>query len=424
MRPREMATVKEIAQTQIGTMTYLGPVTSLTEDDSLTYLHEVITSCLSAHKAQIVLDFAKVTAINSKAFELLFDLHAQAVNKGGWIKVTSLHHVIQDVFIATGVDEHILNIDTSISEKKSANQITRAKRKLGDILIDKGIINEKQIAEATRQQQQTGTRIGHILIEKGWVSEEQMLKCLSEQLNIPYLMLRPGCYDPETARMINRETAYRLEVLPLFKIKGIITLATHVPQSVLNVDEIETMTGCKVRPVLARRQDILDFISEVNVDTNYISEYMNMPGKDHSQAGELSSGFTNIDMVAGDSPVINLVNSMIQRAVHEGASDIHIEPARTKTSIRLRIDGILRETMAPPPEMHSSIVSRIKVMAHMDISEKRLPQDGRIQVTIQGRGVDLRVSTLPGIFGEVVVTRTGSRLRRTMFLYARLTSCL
>jgi len=407
MSPIDMAIVKEIAQTQIGTMTYLGPVPSLTEDESLTYLHEVISSCLSAHKVQIVLDFAKVSAINSKALELLLDLHGHAVSEGGWIKVTNLHHVIQDVFIATGLHEHIHNIDTATNEEqRSANNITRAKRKLGDILLDKGIINEKQIAEATRLQQQTGMRIGHILIEKGWVTEEQMLKCLSEQLNIPYLMLRPGCYDPEIAKLLKRETAYRLEVLLLFKIRGVVTVATHVPQSVPNVDEIETITGCKVRPVLARREDILDYINEVHAETNYISDYMSVLGKSSSHNKQLlPNSFTNIDTVSGDSPVINLVNSMIQRAVHEGASDIHIEPARSKTSIRFRIDGILYETMAPPSEMHSAIVSRLKVMANLDISEKRLPQDGRIQVTIQNRSVDLRVSTLPGIFGEVVVLR-------------------
>ena len=402
-----MAIVKEIAQTQIGTMTYLGPVPSLTDDESLTYLHEVISACLSAHKPQIVLDFAKVSAVSSRALELLLDLHGNAVSADGWIKVTNLHHVIQDVFIATGLIDHIRNIDTTSSEPHhSTKTITRAKRKLGDILLDKGIVNEKQIAEATRLQRETGMRIGHVLIEKGWVTEEQMLKCLSEQLNIPYIMLRPGCYDPDVARLIKRETAYRLEVLPLFKIRGVLTLATHVPQSVPNVDEIETITGCKVRPVLARREDILDYVNEVHAETNYISDYMSVLGKGTAHGRQLlPNSFTNIDSMSGDSPVINLVNSMIHRAVHEGASDIHIEPARTKTSIRLRIDGILHEAMAPPVEMHSAIVSRLKVMANLDISEKRLPQDGRIQVSIQSRGIDLRISTLPGIFGEVVVLR-------------------
>ncbi len=283
---------------------------------------------------------------------------------------------------------------------------TKPRKKLGEILLERELITEEQIAEAICLQAQFGKRMGQVIVERGWVSEEDMLAVLSEQLDIPHVWLRPGLYDPEAVFLLGKETARRLEVLPLFKVRSQLSVATADPQALPRFDEIETRTGLKVRPVLARRGDIRKQIEEAYAGTGLVTDYV----EDLEESFELVESvipddFTTIDEMAEGSPVINLVNAVIQRAVREGASDIHIEPSRQKCRVRFRIDGVLYEVMSPKIEMHAAIVSRLKVIAGLDIAERRLPQDGRIQVSTQGRVVDLRFSSLPGIFGEKVVLR-------------------
>ena len=173
-----------------------------------------------------------------------------------------------------------------------------------------------------------------------------------------------------------------------------------------SIDEVEERVGCSVRPILAGREDILRALNESKVGGEYAAELISLVDDDFEVVeNALPDDYAEIDQMAAGSPVINLVNSLIQRAVQDGASDIHIEPFRTQTRIRYRIDGLLYEFQAPRIELHAPMVSRLKVMANLDISERRLPQDGRIQVHTQGRSVDLRFSSLPGLFGEKVVLR-------------------
>jgi type IV pilus assembly protein PilB len=193
-------------------------------------------------------------------------------------------------------------------------------------------------------------------------------------------------------------------VLPLFVVHNTLTLATGEPQAIHSIDEIKARTGCKIRVVLALPGDIRRVRDDAYGGA--------MPEFIHSEANDLElienqipDDYTQIDQMAGASPVINMVNAVIQRAIHDGASDIHIEISRNRARIRLRIDGIMYEVMAPRVDQHPAIVSRLKVMANLDIAERRLPQDGRIQVATQGRTVDLRFSSLPGIYGEKVVLR-------------------
>ncbi len=286
------------------------------------------------------------------------------------------------------------------------NTATEIKRKLGDILLERKLVKEEQISEAMRLQNQFGRRMGRILVEKKWISEEDMLSALSEQLCIPYVWLRPGMYDPAAVALLDRASAVRLDVLPLFKVRSHLYLATSDPQSIPTFDEVESRTGLKIRPVLARLSDIRKNTPEAYSGGEVISDYMDDLTEDFQLVeSQLPDDYTAIDEKAEGSPVINLVNAMIQRAVREGASDIHIEPSRAKCRIRFRIDGMLYEVMTPKLEMHAAIVSRLKVTANLDIAERRMPQDGRIQVATQGRIVDLRFSSLPGIFGEKVVLR-------------------
>ena len=278
--------------------------------------------------------------------------------------------------------------------------------RLGNILVDRKLITPEQVEDALALQDETGQRFGQIIVEKGWINNKKLLDILSEQFGLPSIWLRPGIYDPEAVKLISKETALRLELLPLFKVREMLVVATAAPQSIPRFDELEKRTGLKVKTILAEQGEILKTIEEAYAGLAVFSDFIG----DLDEYFELVEtaqfdDYTVIDSMAEGSPIINLVNSVIQRAVHDGASDIHIEPSRTKCRVRFRIDGILYEVMAHKLEMHAAVVSRLKVIAGLDIAERRLPQDGRIQVSTHGRIVDLRFSSLPGIFGEKIVLR-------------------
>jgi type IV pilus assembly protein PilB len=310
-----------------------------------------------------------------------------------------------DVLTVTGVAEQVALYDAQPDAQPPAARPARGgQAKLGDILVERGVVSAGQVAEAARLQEQTGKRMGFIMVEKKWLSEAALFEALAEQLDLPFVNLRAGLYDPVAVSLLEREVARRLNVIPLFMVENTLTVATGEPQAVHSIDEIRARTGCKVRVAMAPPADI----NRVRDDAYGGA----LPDFVHSEADDLQlienripDDYTQIDEMAGASPVINMVNAVIQRAIHDNASDIHIEISRNKSRIRLRIDGILYEVMSPRVELHPSIVSRLKVMAHLDIAERRLPQDGRIQVMTQGRTVDLRFSSLPGIYGEKVVLR-------------------
>jgi type IV pilus assembly protein PilB len=194
--------------------------------------------------------------------------------------------------------------------------------------------------------------------------------------------------------------------MPLFRVRSVLYLATAKPQDMPTFEEVSERLHCEVRPVLARKEDILKLLNESIGLDDMSFDMIGDVDEDFEVVENLHvDDYTAIDEAAAGSPVVNLVNSIIQRAVHDGASDIHLEPFRTHSRIRFRIDGLLYEFTAPRAELHPALVSRLKVMANLDIAERRLPQDGRIQVQTQGRSVDLRFSSLPGLYGEKVVLR-------------------
>jgi len=262
------------------------------------------------------------------------------------------------------------------------------------------------VAEAIELQKKSSRRIGQIIIDKGWATENDVLNALSEQLSIPYIRVRSGIFDPLVALLIKKNTASRLRVLPLQRVRDTIYVATGDPQAIPAFDEIEQHTGLRVQPVLARREDILRCLNDAYSGNTGSLELLGDVDEDFEVVeSALSDDYAAIDEMAEGSPVINLVNSLVQRAIRDSASDIHIEPSRSKSRVRYRIDGVLYEITSLKSELHPAIVSRLKVMANLDIAERRLPQDGRIQVHTQGRTVDLRFSSLPGLFGEKVVLR-------------------
>ncbi len=406
-RAQDDAPASEIISTRIGVMTYLAPKTSLASTNAITDLREAVSACISKREAQIVINLSSVEYINSEGLEVLLDMHNQLVRLGGWLKVAQVNKLVREIFYISAIDEIISIIDMAMDGNKIFTRPDRVKgRKLGDILVEKALISQKKLDEIISLQVKSGKRLGRILVQKGIVSERDMMVALAEQLAMPFVNLRAGLYDPEVVETLDKETATRLSALPIFRIKDKILVATSDPQALHNLNEIEERTGFRVSPVLALEENIIKSLNEVNSGNDLTSNLIFDVEDDFEVVDtNVTTDQISIDELAAGSPVINMVNSLIQRAIHDKASDIHIEPSRNKSRIRFRIDGLLYEAMTVKPELHPAVISRLKVMANLDISERRLPQDGRIQVYTQGREVDLRFSSLPGLHGEKVVLR-------------------
>ena len=397
---------QEILRNRVGAMTYLAPKSKLT-GETIQLFKSIVSDCINNNETKLVIDLATTALINSQALETLLDIQDELIKLGGSLQLTNVKANILEVFQITGVKNSVSIInqdgDTSAS---SIHDNYKDNLRLGDILLAKGIITSSQIEEGLKLQEATGKKLGQVIVDRGWVSEQEILKALSEQLAVPYIRLRTGLYDPEVVQMLDKSVAARLKILPLFKVRDEISVATADAQAVPSFNEIEERLACRVRPILARKEEILEHINEAYSNNNLIDEFLDDVGDDFEVIeNQLEHDYAAIDEVAAESPVINLINSIIQRAVKDHASDIHIEPARGKSRVRFRVDGVLYEVMSPKAELHPALVSRLKVMANLDISERRLPQDGRIQVQTQGRAVDLRFSSLPGLYGEKVVLR-------------------
>ncbi|MBX3422471.1 MAG: Flp pilus assembly complex ATPase component TadA [Pirellulaceae bacterium] len=280
------------------------------------------------------------------------------------------------------------------------------KPRLGERLINEGIISQEDL-ESALSQQSHGKRLGETLVALGLIDEVDLLPFLAEQLGVPHALLRDGLIDPLAARLVPRELAEACACLALFRVNKTLTVALADPQDLDVIDRLESATGLRVRPALALRSAIELLIPRVygeGFQADTVTADL-----DH-EAVALNDEAVNLDMelmsAADDSsPVINLVNFIVLQAVRQRASDIHIEAGGQTSSVRIRVDGMLREILRPRREFHPAIISRLKVMAKLDIAEHRLPQDGRIHVVVDKRPIDLRVSTLPTVLGEKAVLR-------------------
>ncbi len=281
--------------------------------------------------------------------------------------------------------------------------------KLGEQLIAEGLITPEQLSDALARQNSTGQRIGATLVDLGLLSGNALVDALARRMGVKGCVLRHGLIDPKIAKCIPKEEAERLRALPLFRVHDELTVALTDPQSVPVLDRLQNLTGCRIRPVLVQDENLTEYqrkylAKEVTVDAFLAS--IEESDVTISETEAIDEGpVTDLDKMVDGSPVVNLVNLAILTAVRDGASDIHIEPDRDSTHIRYRVDGQLRELLAPPRGMHAAIISRIKVIGRMDIAEKRLPQEGRIHLVADGREIDLRVSSMPTVLGEKIVLR-------------------
>jgi type IV pilus assembly protein PilB len=284
------------------------------------------------------------------------------------------------------------------------------KLQLGQVLLDRKIVTEEQIIEALAEQKNSGHSklLGEVFVELGICSENQVASALAEAYAVPYVQLSPKICDPVVVEELPREFLDEHVILPLFKVNGILTVAVSEPSNVFLIDEIENMTGCKVQVVCSTIKDIKatlqTYMSNANVFIiDDIIEDSSLD--DFSLIETVTADISDLEEVAGQSPVVKLVNYLLYNAVIENASDLHIEPGDKTLRVRYRVDGRLYEKLAPPHQMHAAIVSRIKIMAELDIAQRRLPQDGGIHILMEGRAIDLRVSVMPGSDGEKVVVR-------------------
>lgn len=398
-----------LVRTRIGVMTHIAPKGALTAAAELQPLHDAVDSCLEQWETQIVVDLSGVALLSSHALDALLDMQEQLAKVGGWLKVSNASPLIQEIFSLTGLSNSISVITTEASQLPSQRPqfAPDEKIRLGDLLVKRGLLSEQQVNEAILLQKNSKRRLGQIVAEKGWLTEKALLEVLSSQLSLPYVNLRAGLYDPDIVRLLPANVSRRLNMLPLFRLRGVVFVATFDPQAVPSFSEVEERIGLRVSPVLASKVNIVEITNQAYSDSIYETDHFADDLDDDFEVVEnnLPDDYAAIDDLAAGSPVINMVNSIIQRAVHDKASDIHIEPSQKKSRIRFRIDGLLYEVMSPRIELHPAIVSRLKIMANLDIAERRLPQDGRIQVHTHGRPIDLRFSSLPGLYGEKVVLR-------------------
>jgi type IV pilus assembly protein PilB len=284
------------------------------------------------------------------------------------------------------------------------------KTQLGQLLLAQGVVTHEQIEKALAEQKEKGHRklLGELLVEMGYCTENQIASALAEAYGVPYAQVGPKICDPKAVEILPREFLEEHIVLPLFKVHDTLTVAVSEPTNVFLIDEIERISGCKVQVVCATAKDIKatlqTYLPAANVFV--IDDIIDDEGlEDFTLMENITQDIGNLEEVAGQSPVVKLVNYLLYNAVKENASDIHIEPDDKKLRVRYRVDGKLYEKLRPPHQMHPAIVSRIKIMAELDIAQRRLPQDGGIHVLVEGRPIDLRVSVMPANFGEKVVIR-------------------
>src|SRR3954469_24806081 len=287
---------------------------------------------------------------------------------------------------------------------------TLERKPLGRLLLDKGLIKPEQLERALEEQRRSNHQklLGEVLVELRICTEDQITEALAQAYGVPYARVSPKVADPKTIAILPKEFLEKHCVLPLFLVERTLTVAVPEPANVFLLEEIERLSGYAVQLVAATSRDIKATLQtylpndKVFVIDDIIEE---VKPEEFTLIEAPVQDITNLEQAAGDSPVVKLVNYCIYNAVKDGASDIHIEPGENSLRIRYRIDGRLNEKLRPPFQMGAAVARRIKIMAGLDSSERRLPQDGGIHVMMDKRPIDLRVSSMPGKCGEKVVIR-------------------
>jgi type IV pilus assembly protein PilB len=273
---------------------------------------------------------------------------------------------------------------------------------IGDVIVEQGFASREAVEAAAVAGRQSGTQLGQVLVDDGQITPEQLAQAVAERFGLEYVDVLHQKFDPVALSLVEAPMARRLEALPIgFGEAGQLRVAMANPSNVLAIDDLAMMTGRTIMPVVAAREDIRTAVgrmSSLDGAVLEVSRYEPPPVRRPEERVELHQS-------AEDAPVVKLVRSIIAQAVEQGASDVHFDPEADGLQVRFRIDGVMQDAAQVPGNMVSPVVSRIKILANLDIAERRLPQDGRIGLTIEGRQIDLRVVVLPLVDDESVVLR-------------------
>jgi len=285
--------------------------------------------------------------------------------------------------------------------------------KMGQLLVKNNVITEEQFKKALELQKKEGGSLSSTLLRLGFISEEKLVSFLSKQYGIPAIKLSEDNIDPSVIKLIPHDVVQKYHIFPVARRGATLTVAMSDPSNVFAIDDVKFLTGYNVEPVVAsesairnaiadyyERSDVLqsaiDSLKDLNEELNFIKD---------TETKEEEIDITELKQAVEEAPVVKLVNLILSEAIARGSSDVHIEPYEKTLRVRYRIDGVLYDVLYPPPKLKAPLSSRIKIMAELDIAERRLPQDGRIKLKVKDREVDIRVSTLPTLFGEKIVMR-------------------
>jgi type IV pilus assembly protein PilB len=275
-------------------------------------------------------------------------------------------------------------------------------KELGDVLVQEGLVTEEQLSRAAEEQERAGKSLGRVLVDLGILKEPDLVAALARQVGLEFVDLSEHAIDPAAASLVSEQMARRYRALPIGFEDGGLVVAMSDPANVFALDDIRTMTGMEVKPVVATATDVDAAIRRYGqfeqAAEDIVSEATSSADTDTRELDALTSAVE-------EAPIVRLVNLLITQGVADRASDIHIEPTEKDVRIRYRIDGVLHEVMRSPKNIHLGLISRLKVMADINIAERRLPQDGRVGLVVGGKAVDLRVATLPTVYGEKIVIR-------------------
>ncbi len=276
-------------------------------------------------------------------------------------------------------------------------------KKIGELLVEKGILEEEALQQCLTEQQKSGQKLGDILLGRKLITEDQLVEVMAQRLKMPKITLESLIIDPHVIKSLPVELARRYTLIPVFRIGKTLTVAMADPLNIIAIDELAYTTGCEIRRAIATERGIKNAIERYySVQERLKSVIGDMPEKAIEKTATQNAA-NNEEQ--NEAPVVQLVQLIITKAVRDGASDIHVEPSSDTLRIRYRIHGRMREEAEPPKSLQAEITSRIKIASNLDVSEKRIPQDGRFSFEVDNVVIDLRISTLPTIHGEKVVIR-------------------
>jgi type IV pilus assembly protein PilB len=295
--------------------------------------------------------------------------------------------------------ERLEAADAAAAAPGASPQLRASKKRLGEILVDMGLVTEEQIESCLARQKDTLKRLGQLLLEDKAVSELDLTKALATKFGIEYLDLTRVQLDMSAAGLLSERLCRRYGAIPVrFLDDSTLQVAMIDPANVLVADDLRIMTGYTIVPAIASEEDVYGAIGKLNRLDDHVTENTEAVTQGDEE-------ITDIREMTEEPPIVKLVNSVIAQSVDDAASDIHFEPQAKELVIRFRLDGVLHEVMSVPRRMQNGVISRLKVMADLDIAERRVPQDGRIGLVVGGKPIDMRVATLPTVYGEKIVMR-------------------